>query len=277
MWGLLHPLEWRPGWLGPGGERGGGGTVILQAGSYADVRRGSRHWGTGGQAELWSGGWLRLVVEDGSWWRWRGQGRFVGVEGGNTVVWGWGGPRALLRSAGGGVEAWLTGGCGGGWRRVTSSLYTPLIVPAGPWELWRPVCRGPGPSSSTKLCGEAWVELEVGVLVMLVLVVGMAVGRVDGRVGWWGWSAGLRKHGQRVVVWHHVTVNTSVSTLILNTVSVRLINLANPSPRVRDTTRPPSPATTSPPIRRRRTSWRAGAEGRRGESSEPPGWWIICH
>ena len=40
MRGLLHPLEWRPGWLGAGGERGGGGAVVLQAGAYADVRRG---------------------------------------------------------------------------------------------------------------------------------------------------------------------------------------------------------------------------------------------
>ena len=62
------------------------------------------------------------------------------------------------------------------------------------------MCRGPGPSSSTELRGEAGVELEVGVLVMLVLVVRVAVGGVDGGVGWWRWSAGLRKHGQRVVV-----------------------------------------------------------------------------
>ena len=262
MWGLLHPLEWRSGWLWPGGERRGRGTVFLQAGADADVRRGSPgHWGTGGQTQLWGGGWLRLVVEDGPWpwwrWRWRGQGRFVVVEGGHTVVWWWGGAWGLVRAAGRGVEAWLTGGCGGG-RRVTS-INTPLVVPAGPRELWGPVCWGPGPSASTKLRGEPGVELEVGVLVMLVLVVSVAVGRVEGRVGWWRWSGGLRKHGQRVVVWHHVTVNTSVSTLILNTVSARLINLANPSPRVRDTSRPssrPAPPQLSPPIRRRRTSWR---------------------
>ena len=40
--------------------------------------------------------------------------------------------------------------------------------------------------------------LEVFWMVVLVLVVG--VGRVDGRVGWGLWSAGLRKHGERVVI-----------------------------------------------------------------------------
>ena len=46
MGGFLHPLEGRPGGLGPGAQgRGRGAVGVLQARAQADVgRRAGRHW-----------------------------------------------------------------------------------------------------------------------------------------------------------------------------------------------------------------------------------------
>ena len=96
MRGLLHPLERRSGWLGPG-EGGGRGAVLrVQTGPDADVGRTSGDPGAGGEAEVSAGGGgLRLVMlEQGR----RGQGGLVLGEGGHRhrVVRGGGGARPGL-------------------------------------------------------------------------------------------------------------------------------------------------------------------------------------